>query len=334
MIGSSDRRAEPRRTRVVPADANGVREAAEILRAGGLVGIPTETVYGLAGLATSDAAVAEIYAVKGRPTFNPLIAHFESVEAAAREARLDAVALRLAERFWPGPLTLVAPVAADCRVSLLARAGLDTLAVRVPGLAIARALIAAVGAPLAAPSANRSGAVSPTRAEHVLADLDGRIALILDAGPCGWGVESTVVACLGGAPRLLRPGAVSREEIQAALGLTLAEAAPGQAPVAPGALASHYAPRAFLHLNAVQPPPEAAALDFGGQIAEGVRPRLDLSPAGDLKEAAAHLFAHLRALDATGAPAIFVAPIPERGLGAAINDRLRRAAAPRPPPAD
>jgi L-threonylcarbamoyladenylate synthase len=320
-------------TRMAPADDAGVRDAAGILRAGGLVGIPTETVYGLAGLATSDAAVAEIYAVKGRPTFNPLIAHFASAEDAAREARLDAFALRLAERFWPGPLTLVAPVAADCRISLLARAGLDTLALRVPGAEVARALIAAVGAPLAAPSANRSGAVSPTRAEHVLTDFDGRIALILDAGPCGWGVESTVVACLGGAPRLLRPGAVSREEIEAALGTALAEAAPGQAPVAPGALASHYAPRALLHLNAAEAPGEAAALDFAGRLAVGAGPRLDLSPTGDLKEAAANLFAYLRTLDATGATAIFAAPIPEAGLGAAINDRLRRAAAPRPPQA-
>ena len=330
MIGTLDRGAERRHTRVAWADAAAIAEAAGILRAGGLVGMPTETVYGLAGLATSDAAVAEIYAVKGRPTFNPLIAHFASAEAAAREARLDAFALRLAERFWPGPLTLVAPVAADCRISLLARAGLDTLALRVPGLEVARALIAATGAPLAAPSANRSGAVSPTCAEHVRADLDGRIPLILDAGPCRWGVESTVVACLGGSPRLLRPGAVSREEIEAALGVALAETAPGPAPIAPGALASHYAPRALLQLNAVDAPAGAATLDFTGRLGASAGPRLDLSPAGDLKEAAANLFAYLRTLDATGAPYIFVAPIPESGLGAAINDRLRRAAAPRP----
>jgi L-threonylcarbamoyladenylate synthase len=331
MIGSLESGAGRMPTRVAPADAAGIGQAAAILRAGGLVGMPTETVYGLAGLATSDAAVAEIYAVKGRPTFNPLIAHFAEAEAAARAARLDGFALRLAERFWPGPLTLVAPVAGDCRISLLARAGLDTLALRVPGAEVARALIAAVGAPLAAPSANRSGAVSPTRAEHVWADLDGRIPLILDAGPCGWGVESTVVACLGGVPRLLRPGAVSREEIEAALGVVLAESAPGQAPIAPGALASHYAPRARLHLNAGEVPAEAAALDFAGRLGHSGAHRLDLSPTGDLKEAAAHLFAGLRTLDATGLAEIYVAPIPEAGLGAAINDRLRRAAAPRPP---
>ena len=217
-------------TRIVIADAAGLAEAAARLRAGELVGMPTETVYGLAGLAASDAAVAEIYAVKGRPTFNPLIAHYDSREAAARDARLNADALRLAERFWPGPLTLVAPAAADCRVSLLARAGLDTLAVRVPGGQAARALIAAVGAPLAAPSANRSGRVSPTSAEHVAADLDGRIALVLDAGPCVWGLESTVVACLDGRPRLLRPGAIAAEEIEATLGFALADAGRGRGP--------------------------------------------------------------------------------------------------------
>ena len=317
-------------TRVFPADAGAIRQAAEILRGGGLVGMPTETVYGLAGLSTSDAAVAEIYAVKGRPTFNPLIAHFDNPAAAAREARFDPAAERLAERFWPGPLTLVAPAAAGCRISLLARAGLDTLALRVPGSEVARALIAAVGAPLAAPSANRSGRVSPTLAEHVRADLDGRIALVLDAGPCAFGVESTVVACLEEGPRLLRPGAVPREEIEALLGVAVPDAAPGQTPAAPGALASHYAPRAALRLDATVPSPDGAALDFGAAF--GLRPRayLDLSPRGDLKEAAANLFAYLRALDAAGAATIFVAPLPEHGLGAAINDRLRRAAAPRP----
>jgi len=318
------------RTRILAADAAAVREAAAILRAGGLVGMPTETVYGLAGLATSDAAVAEIYAAKGRPTFNPLIAHFDNVEAAAEEARFDANAQRLARAFWPGPLTIVAPAAIGCRVSLLARAGLDTLALRVPGGEIARALIRETGAPLAAPSANRSGAVSPTQASHVFADLDGRIDLILDAGPCLLGLESTVVACLGGAPRLLRPGAIAREDIEAALGRMLIVSSPDTAPIAPGALASHYAPKAALRLDARVVPEGAAALDFGGQFAPGPGVRLDLSPDGDLKEAAANLYAHLRALDATGASLIIVAPMPNGGLGAAINDRLRRAAAPRP----
>jgi L-threonylcarbamoyladenylate synthase len=317
-------------TRVAPADADALRQAAEILRADGLVGMPTETVYGLAGLATSDAAVAEIYAVKGRPTFNPLIAHFAGAEDAAREAKLDATAQRLAARFWPGPLTVVVPVARDCRISLLARAGLDTLALRVPGHAVARALIVAAGGPLAAPSANRSGRVSPTSAEHVRADLDGRLALVLDAGPCAWGVESTVVACLGGSPRLLRPGAIPREEIEAALGAPLADAPSDEAPVAPGALASHYAPRARVALNVTEPASGAAVLDFAARFGEGPGARLDLSPHGDLREAAAHLFAYLRALDAGDPATICVAPIPERGLGAAINDRLRRAAAPRP----
>ena len=329
---SASTRGGIRATQTAPAGEAALAEAAAILRAGGLVAMPTETVYGLAGLATSDAAVAEIYAVKGRPTFNPLIAHFASIEDAAREARLDAVAERLAARFWPGPLTLVAPAAADSRISLLARAGLDTLAVRVPGSEFARALIAAAGSALAAPSANRSGGVSPTRAEHVLADLGGRIAMILDAGPCPCGVESTVVACLPGGPRLLRPGAVAMEEIEAALGAPIAHAGLGAAAAAPGMLASHYAPSAALRLEAASAPPEGAALDFAGRFGPGRGPRLDLSPAGDLKEAAANLFAHLRALDSTGAPIIFVAPIPERGLGAAINDRLRRAAAPRSAP--
>ena len=318
------------RTRILAADAAAVREAAAILRAGGLVGMPTETVYGLAGLATSDAAVAEIYAAKGRPTFNPLIAHFDNVEAAAEEARFDANAQRLARAFWPGPLTIVAPAAIGCRVSLLARAGLDTLALRVPGGGIARALIRETGAPLAAPSANRSGAVSPTQASHVFADLDGRVDLILDAGPCLLGLESTVVACLGGAPRLLRPGAIAREDIEAAHGRMRIVASPDTAPIAPGALASHYAPKAALRLDARVVPEGAAALDFGGQFAPGPGVRLDLSPDGDLKEAAANLYAHLRALDATGASLIIVAPMPNGGLGAAINDRLRRAAAPRP----
>jgi L-threonylcarbamoyladenylate synthase len=328
MILAPSHGAGGRTTRVALADASGVAEAAAILTAGGLVGIPTETVYGLAGLATSDAAAAEIYAAKGRPTFNPLIAHFADAQAALGEIRPDAAAVVLAEEFWPGPLTIVAPVAATCQVSLLARAGLDTLAVRVPSHATARALIAAVGAPLAAPSANRSGAVSPTSAAHVLADLDGRIDLILDAGPCPLGVESTVVACLPDGVRLLRPGAVTREEIEAALGMKLLEIGAG-APSAPGMLASHYAPRAALRLDARTARDGEAVLDFAGQLA-GRTQRLDLSAHGDLREAAANLFAFLRALDATGAAAIAVAPIPATGLGEAIADRLRRAAAPRP----
>ena len=321
-------------TQLSSATPAAIAAAAECLRRGGLVAMPTETVYGLAADATSDAAVAGIYAAKGRPTFNPLIAHVLGVEAAGEHARFDADAERLARAFWPGPLTLVLPVAATCRVSLLARAGLDSLALRAPDHPVARALIEAAGRPLAAPSANASGRVSPTTAGHVLADLDGRIDWILDAGPCRHGLESTIVACLDGEPTLLRPGALPREAIEAALGRPLASPAavpgPPDAPNAPGQLVSHYAPRARLRLAAVTVSPGEAALDFGGALAaEPSRARLDLSPSRDLVTAAANLFAHLRALDRSGASAIAAAPIPERGLGAAINDRLRRAAAPR-----
>jgi L-threonylcarbamoyladenylate synthase len=227
----------------------------------------------------------------------------------------------------------VAPASPTCRVSLLARAGLDTVALRAPAHPVARALIEAAGVPLAAPSANRSGRVSPTRAEHVAADLDGRIDWILDAGPTPLGLESTIVACLGGTPRLLRPGAIARERIEAELGFAVASDASrgaGDAPIAPGRLKSHYAPRASLRLAAIEAASDEAALDFGGALSSSpARTRLDLSRVRDLDEAAANLFAHLRALDATGTPRIAVAPIPESGLGSAINDRLRRAAAPR-----
>lgn len=324
-------------TRIAPADAESIAAAGAALRAGGLVAMPTETVYGLAADATSETAVAAIYAAKGRPVFNPLIAHFADAASAEREAAFDQHARKLARAFWPGPLTIVAPASASCRISLLARAGLDSLALRVPAHPIARALIEAAGVPLAAPSANRSGRVSPTRAEHVAADLDGRIDWILDGGPTALGLESTIVACLGGPPRLLRPGALARERIEAELGFALADETPREAgggPIAPGLLTSHYAPRAAIRLEAKRTEPGEAALDFGGALAAGpARARLDLSPTGDLDEAAANLFAHLRALDATGASVIAVAPIPRRGLGAAINDRLRRAAAPRGEPA-
>ena len=323
--------AQRRATRRVPATAEAIAEAAACLIEGGLVAMPTETVYGLAADATSETAVAAIYGAKGRPAFNPLIAHVSGVEAARALARFDAHAERLARAFWPGPLTLVLPVEPACRVSLLARAGLDSLALRAPDHAVARALIEAAGRPLAAPSANRSGHVSPTTADHVLADLDGRIDWILDAGPSRHGLESTIVACLEGGPTLLRPGAVAQEAIEAALGRAVASpVAPRGAPTAPGQLTSHYAPGARLRLGAVAVGAHEAALDFGGVLAGAPsRARLDLSPSGDLIEAAAKLFAHLRTLDATGASTIAVAPIPARGLGAAINDRLRRAAAPR-----
>jgi L-threonylcarbamoyladenylate synthase len=321
-----------RRTEILTADGEAIARGGAILRAGALVAMPTETVYGLAGDATSERAVASIYAAKDRPVFNPLIAHVLDLAAATREAAFDANALALAQAFWPGPLTLVAPVAKHSRISQLARAGLDSVALRAPSHPVARALIEAAGAPLVAPSANRSGRVSPTLAAHVLADLDGRVDLILDAGPTSLGLESTIVACLGGAPLLLRHGAIPREAIERVLGRTLRahDAARGEAPLAPGLLASHYAPRAALRLEAREAAPFEAALDFGGALASSdAAARLDLSPTSDLVEAAANLFAHLRALDGPGVSVIAVAPIPFGGLGAAINDRLRRAAAPR-----
>jgi len=321
--------AFPRATRVLKTSDADIAQAAAALRAGGLVAMPTETVYGLAGLATRDEAVAAIYAAKGRPSFNPLIAHVADLDAATREAEFDAKATALAEVFWPGPLTIVAP-APRTRVSLLARAGLDSLALRCPAHPVARVLILAAGAPLVAPSANRSGRVSPTTAEHVREDLDGRIDVILDAGPTRHGLESTIVACLGGEARLLRPGALERERIEEVLGERLAGREEGGEVVAPGMLASHYAPRARLRLEAVDADEGEAALDFAGQLAgSAARVRLDLSPSGDLTEAAANLFAYLRRLDASGVAAIVAAPVPWRGLGAAINDRLGRAAAPR-----
>jgi L-threonylcarbamoyladenylate synthase len=321
-----------RQTESLTANGEAIARAAAILRAGGLVAMPTETVYGLAADATNARAVAAIYAAKGRPAFNPLIAHVLGVEDAGREAVLGAEALALAQAFWPGPLTLVAPVAQAGRICDLARAGLESVAVRAPNHPVARALIAAAGAPLVAPSANRSGRVSPTSAAHVLADLGGRIDLILDGGPARIGVESTIVACLGGAPRLLRHGAIPKEAIEATLGAPLAARDPARrgAPASPGLLASHYAPRAALRLQARDAASFEAALDFGGALrTSGAGARLDLSPSSDLAEAAANLFAYLRALDRVGLRVIAVAPVPATGLGAAINDRLRRAAAPR-----
>ena len=318
--------ASRRATRIVAPSAESIADAAEILRAGGLVAMPTETVYGLAADATHERAVAALYAAKGRPRFNPLIAHCHGVEAAMGEARFDEHARALASAFWPGPLTLVVPAGARCRVGLLARAGLPSVALRVPSHSVARALIERVGRPLVAPSANRSGHVSATRAEHVWEDLHGRIDLVVDAGPCPLGVESTIVACLGGRPEMLRLGALALEDIEARLGfsLELGRSAAGR-PLAPGALASHYAPHARVRLDALTLEPEWAALDFAGALVGGIA-RRDLSPTGNLVEAAANLFAFLRELDAAAPAGIAVAPIPSTGLGAAINDRLRRAA--------
>jgi L-threonylcarbamoyladenylate synthase len=314
------------------ADAAAAADAARVLAAGGLVAFPTETVYGLGADATSGPAVARLYDAKGRPAFNPLIAHVVDIADAERLARFDADAARLAKAFWPGPLTLVLPKAAGCPVAELATAGLDTIAVRVPAHKVARDILAAFGKPVVAPSANRSGHVSPTCAEHVAADLAGRIDLIVDGGATPVGVESTIVACLG-EPVLLRPGGLPRAAIERSLGRSLADPAPARdtdGPIAPGMLATHYAPRTRLRLNALRVAAGEALLAFGPLPAEGAERAacvLNLSARGDLVEAAANLFAHLRALDAAGAGAIAAMPVPRQGLGEAINDRLERAAA-------
>ena len=317
-------------TRLLAAPA-GIAEAARVLAAGGLVAFPTETVYGLGADATCGEAVARIYAAKGRPAFNPLIAHVANLAAAEREGHFNADARALARAFWPGPLTLVVPAAETCSVSSLARAGLDSLGLRIPDHPVALALLGAFGRPVAAPSANRSGRVSPTRANHVQADLDGRIEMILDGGPTQVGVESTIVACLEGEPRILRPGGVPRAAVEQVLGRPVAANEEATALLAPGMLQSHYAPHNAVLLDARHATPDDAVLDFAGQLAaEPCRMRLDLSPRGDLMEAAAALFDALRRLDACGASRIVVAPIPHEELGEAINDRLARAAAPRP----
>jgi len=314
-----------------------VAEAVRCLKAGGLVAFPTETVYGLGADATNARAIARLYEAKGRPAFNPLIAHVRDAAAVRDLGKLDPVATRLAEVFWPGPLTLVVPRQPDCPVAELATAGLATIALRVPAHVVARDVLAAFGGPIAAPSANRSGHVSPTTAQHVLSDLRGRIDLLLDGGPSPVGLESTIVACIA-EPKLLRSGGVPRADIERVLGHPLADGPPSgeigdEAPIAPGQLASHYAPRTPLRLNANSLRAGEALLAFGEPLALGSDPApgvLNLSPVADLIEAAANLFSYLRALDALGAPAIAVMPIPQTGLGEAINDRLQRAAAPRP----
>ncbi|KAF0130250.1 MAG: sua5/YciO/YrdC/YwlC family protein [Methylocystaceae bacterium] len=335
-------------TIVEPADGAAIARAAAILREGGLVAFPTETVYGLGADATQAWAVARIYDAKDRPSFNPLIAHVADLDAARREAALPEPALRLAAAFWPGPLTIVAPLAPGGFVCDLARAGLPSVAVRVPAHPVAQALIAALGRPIAAPSANRSGHVSPVTAAHVAQDLSGKVDMILDGGRTAAGLESTIVSFCEGSPVLLRPGAVAREAIEKILGEKLS--APERAEIlAPGMTPSHYAPAArlrleahelkegeaaldFLRLEAHELKEGEAALDFGGRLAARAEPGtvvLDLSPSGDLIEAAANLFAHLREFDARQIADVAVAHIPERGLGEAINNRLRRASAPR-----
>ncbi|MGJ4900992.1 L-threonylcarbamoyladenylate synthase [Bradyrhizobium sp. HKCCYLS2058] len=322
-------------TRILPADAAGITQAAATFARGGLVAFPTETVYGLGADAANAAAIARLYQAKGRPAFNPLIVHVADIAAARRIGRFNATAERLATAFWPGPLTLVLPQSDGCAVADLATAGLDTVAIRVPAHPIAQALLAAFGGAVVAPSANISGHVSPTTAAHVAADLTGRIDLILDGGPVAVGVESTIVGCFD-APTLLRPGGVPSEAIEAVLGRALARPAAdtetSEQPLAPGMLASHYAPHAHVRLDASDVAPGEALLAFGPVTLPGASEAaaiLNLSPAGDPAEAATHLFGYLRSLDAKGARSIAVMPIPNDGLGEAINDRLRRAAAPR-----
>ncbi len=311
-------------TRTFASDAQGLGDAAAVLAQGGLVAFPTETVYGLGVDARNSDAVARLYAAKGRPAFNPLIVHVPSFEAAARYVVFDKVAEDLAQAFWPGALTFVLPLRADAGISPLVTAGLDTLAVRVPDHPVARQLLEAFDGPIAAPSANPSGQVSPTKAAHVADQMDGRIDGIVDGGDCAVGLESTIVATQP-VPTLLRAGGVPSEAIEAALGRPLAQAGDAAAPTSPGQLASHYAPQGSVRLNAVEIASDETLLGFGA--VDGAA--LNLSPAGDLIEAAARLFDALHQLNAMGAQKIAVSPIPDHGIGAAINDRLRRAAAPR-----
>jgi L-threonylcarbamoyladenylate synthase len=321
------------KTQILPVGEAAVATAARSLAAGGLVAFPTETVYGLGADATNPAAIARLYQAKGRPAFNPLIAHVGDIASARQIARFDATALALAETFWPGPLTLVLPKTPDCAVADLATAGLDTVAIRIPAHPVARDILRVFGGPVVAPSANLSGHVSPTTAAHVQSDLAGRIDLIVDGGAVAVGVESTIIGCFE-QPMLLRPGGVPRADIERLLGRALvqppedADSDNGQ-PLAPGMLASHYAPRTRVRLNVIHLEPGEALLAFGLGAISGIDAAstvMNLSERGDLAEAAANLFGYLRTLDTKGARTIAVMPIPQDGLGEAINDRLRRAA--------
>lgn len=310
----------------------GFGKALDILAAGGLVAVPTETVYGLAADATNAEAVARIFAAKNRPSFNPLISHLQSLEAAQAHGQFNPQALKLGKAFWPGPLTLVVPKRTDSPIADLTSAGLETVALRVPDAPLMRALAEALGRPLAAPSANRSGRVSPTMAVHVAEELDGRIEMIADLGTCKVGVESSVVYCGDDAPpTLLRPGGLATKAIEAVLGTTLAKAgSDDQTPSSPGMLTSHYAPSVPVRLNVTELHEGEALLSFGPERpigAEHAVDHLSLSPTRDSFEAAQHLFASLRAMDKPGVKGIAVSPIDNAGLGEAINDRLKRAAA-------
>jgi L-threonylcarbamoyladenylate synthase len=314
-----------------PADKDSIAEAAKLLKQGELVAFPTETVYGLGADARNGEAVAAIFEVKGRPQFNPLIVHIADLQAAEHLVEFNDLARTLARHFWPGALTLVLPKKLEGGLNDLVSAGLETIALRAPSHPIAQQLIREAGIPIAAPSANKSGHISPTTAEHVYSDLGETPALILDAGPTGFGIESTVVAIQNNDVTLLRPGAVTADDLQNLLSRPLLRTdKPVRAPQSPGQLESHYAPRARLRLNATDIRNCETLLAFGTPELSGAPNVINLSKKGDLREAASNLFSALRQLDASGAEAIAVMPIPESGLGEAINDRLRRAAAPKP----
>jgi len=311
---------------VVPATEEAIRQAAQALSRGEIVAFPTETVYGLGANALDGGAVAKVFAAKERPRFNPLIVHLPDLAAAETYAVFDATAQKLAETFWPGPLSLVLPKRKDCGIAELVTAGLDTIALRAPNHPVAQALLAAAKLPLAAPSANRSGRISPTTASHADAELGVLPAMILDGGACARGIESTVVRVEGDKTVILRLGAVPREQIEAVLGQTIPLAKEDAAIASPGQLERHYAPDTPLRLGATNIRPGEALLAFGPNAPQGALTTINLSASGDLQEAAANLFASLRTLDESGAKAIAVMPIPDHGLGEAINDRLRRAA--------
>ncbi|MEC7300231.1 MAG: L-threonylcarbamoyladenylate synthase [Pseudomonadota bacterium] len=311
-------------TEILEPNAQGLRSAAAILGRGGLVALPTETVYGLAGDATNDSAVAAIYQAKGRPSFNPLIVHVADASVAEGLVTVSPMAQRLADAFWPGPLTLVLPLRPDAGLSPLVTAGLTTLAVRVPEHPVAQGLLQVFGGGLAAPSANPSGRVSAVTADHVMTGLAGRIDAVLDGGPCSVGVESTIVGFDGDRAVILREGGVPAEALAEVLGHDPDRRKEAGAITAPGQLASHYAPGGAVRINATKAQPDEVFVGFGPMECD-----LNLSETGDLAEAAANLFRHFHQLDAEGAARIAVAPVPETGLGRAINDRLRRAAAPR-----
>lgn len=311
------------------ATQSSIQRAAKVLGQGGVAAFPTETVYGLGADATNADAVLRVYEMKGRPRFNPLIAHVADLETAEAHGEFNDAARKLADRFWPGPLTIVLKKRGKSGICDLVSAGLETIALRVPANEIAQGLLRAAGCPVAAPSANRAGHVSPTTAAHVAADLGDGPGLILDGGDASLGLESTVVDLSGPEPLLLRPGGIPREEIECVLGTKLGDGEPGDQPTSPGQLESHYAPKAPLRLEATSVEPGEALLAFGPNPPPTDGPAINLSPEGDVREAATRLFTALRELDASGCEGIAVMPIPHEGLGEAINDRLRRAAAPR-----